>query len=1231
MPAPGYEKTKLPLSMRYRTLIILFFFSLNLTAQQANKYIFRHIDQTDGLLHNDVYSVSQDAKGYIWILTANGLQRYDGTRFINYQHIVSDGTIELGDLYSDNKRNELWVSKVNILENLDLSNNRFRKYDAEQVLKDPAFTFDTYIDEFNNRYLLGEKGLFYLTTDNKIGGSCLNIRPLDQHKSNLLVRDSLRNQTWVCSERGLLLFDGSTRKIFSTTYNPIHHPWLSSSLNRNINPRIIMVDSRSNLWVSTWGSLFYRFNQQTGKFSSYNLSSLKDPHNYTKKSDITLLINTIFEDNHGNIWITTENAGLLLYHHETDSFEEIIVDDKNIRSIDYNFKIYSITQDREDNIWLGTDKGISMFNPYRQYFSVIKPAENTPKLRKREILGFIQTAAGNVLVGTWGGGIAVYDDQLRFKKNILFPNPAQYNMVFSFIQQDDGNIWAGCQHGYIHIYNPVTESLKTINPPELAGSTILCMVKDAKGNIWFGLHNGKIAQWNKAENKFYPFKGSSGAPVLQMLIDKAQHFWAGTAIGFKEFDPVKMIYSQVFLPDKNNPHAISEKISQCIEAYDDTTLIIGTKHGGLNFFNTSSKTFSQDSSHEELLSGSINAIKKDTDNNIWVTTNYNLYTFNRGNKKFVRYNIEPGIINSSFYTGFYTLQDGTWLTASATEIIHFQPKAGIQNSNNEKVEVTGFKIFDTPVFVDSFLYRNTPVELTYKQNFFTVEFAVLNFYNLHQPKYFYKLSDVNKEWVSVGTKNFASYTNLAPGEYVFSVKTENGTGISQATSFTIIISPPFWQTWWFRSIILSGVLLLIFLLVKWRERNIKAIETEKLKVQQLSAAQYKSKLELEQIINYFSSSLIDKNKVEDVLWDVAKNLIGRLGFVDCMIYLWNADKTKMIQKAGFGPKGSIEGIKEQPFDVVAGQGVVGHVMQTKEPLLIPDTSKDSRYRPDEMERLSEITVPVIYNNELIGIIDSEHYERNFYTPQHLQIMSTIATLMANKIRSIEAEQMLQRTHIEMYSMNEQLSKAKLEALRAQMNPHFIFNCLNSIDNLIQMDEKEKATLYLAKFATLIRSILESSTDDEVDCWKDMETLQLYLELEALRFDNKFSYVVTIAAEIKNGDYKVPPLVIQPFVENAIHHGLLNKIEHDKKLLVDVAVTNSHIHYSIEDNGVGRAKAALYKQLNQPTYESMGMRITADRISLFNQQSNSSVKIIDLYDEHESPVGTKVEVDLVHHP
>jgi ligand-binding sensor domain-containing protein/putative methionine-R-sulfoxide reductase with GAF domain len=1225
--------------MRHSTLIILLSLFTNLSAQQPNKYTFRHIDQTDGLLHNDVFSICQDTKGFMWMLTANGLQRYDGTRFINYPDIVKPGIIQLGELYTNNKTNELWVSKRTAIEKLDLPNNRFRKYDVEQVLNDPAFKYDAYINEYNNRCLLGEKGMFVLSAaNNTISSYVLNIHPLQQHKSNQIARDSMRNQTWVIENNGMFLFDGNSRKVFSIRHNPLHHPVLQYFSLRKIHPRIIMIDSRSNLWISTWGSLFYRFNQKTGTLSSYNLSSIKKRHHFTQQSDITLLINSIFEDNNANLWIATENAGLLLYHKETDDFENIIVDNKNVQSIDYNFKIYSITQDKEENIWLGTDKGISIFNPYRQYFTAVRPAENRPSLPKSEILDIIQTGTRDILVGTWGGGIAVYDDQWRFKKNILFPHPHQYNMVYSFIRHDDGNIWAGCQHGHIHIYNPATESIKTIHPPELGGSTILCMTKDAEGNIWFGLHNGRIAQWNKIQNKFYPFNDSlkieigNGAFVIKMYIDKSQRFWVSTGNGFKEFDPERMVYSQVFLPDKNNPNAISAEYCHSIEAYDDTTLLIGTRNGGLNFFNSKTQTFRHDSTHDELLSGSIYAIKKDADGYIWFTTDYNLYKLNPENKEFIRYNMEPGILTSSFQTtGFYTLQDGTWLTASTTDILRFHPAAEIHNNNHQKVEIAGFKIFDSPFFIDSLLYQNKPIALTYKQNFFTIEFALPNFANLQQAKYYYRLSGVDADWVNAEAKNFASYTNLAPGKYVFSVKMKNGRVMSQATSFTINISPPFWQTWWFRSIILCCILALIYLIVKWREKNIKIIETQKLKVQQLSAEQYKSKLELERIINYFTSSLIDKNTVDDVLWDVAKNLIGRIGFVDCMIYLWDDDKSKMIQKAGFGPKGSIEGIKEQPFDVVPGQGVVGYVMQTKEPVLIPDTSKDNRYRPDEMERLSEITVPIIYNNELIGVIDSEHHEKNFYTPQHLQILSTIATLMANKIKSIEAEQILLQTHIEMYSMNEQLSKAKLEALRAQMNPHFIFNCLNSIDNLIQMDEKEKATLYLSKFARLIRSILENATNDTVDCWKDMETLQLYLELEALRFDNKFSYQVNIADEIMNGDYKVPPLVIQPFVENAIHHGLLNKIEHDKKLRVDVSVSGNHIYYLIEDNGVGRAKAASYKQLNKQVYESKGMQITADRINLFNQHTNGSVVITDLRNESGSPAGTKVEVDLINYP
>ena len=275
---------------------------------------------------------------------------------------------------------------------------------------------------------------------------------------------------------------------------------------------------------------------------------------------------------------------------------------------------------------------------------MIQHNENSPSLPNKEIVDFIQANNGNILVSTWGGGIAVYDERLKFKRNIVFPGPYQNNMVWCFVQDDNGNIWAGCQHGYLHIYDPVKETFKTLRPPELANSTIRCMTKDINGNIWLGLHNGQIAKWDKNQNKFYTASDNSGktngSPVFKIFIDKSGNFWVSTGNGFKEFDPVKRMYARIFLPNERIPKAISGMSSQGIESYDDTTLLVGTIYGGLNFFNTKTKTFAHLTTNDGLPSNSVYALGKDADGHIWFTTDYNLYKSNPAGKKFVRYNLE---------------------------------------------------------------------------------------------------------------------------------------------------------------------------------------------------------------------------------------------------------------------------------------------------------------------------------------------------------------------------------------------------------------------------------------------------------------------------------------------------------------------------------------------------------------------------------------------------------------
>ena len=207
------------------------------------------------------------------------------------------------------------------------------------------------------------------------------------------------------------------------------------------------------------------------------------------------------------------------------------------------------------------------------------------------------------------------------------------------------------------------------------------------------------------------------------------------------------------------------------------------------------------------------------------------------------------------------------------------------------------------------------------------------------------------------------------------------------------------------------------------------------------------------------------------------------------------------------------------------------------------------------------------------------------------------------------------------------SELETKVLRLQMNPHFIFNSLNSIENFIMRNEKRPAIDYLNKFARLIRMILDSSQSEEVPIDKDMEALQLYVDLEQLRFAHKFSYKATVDPALLGGDYRAPALLIQPYVENAIVHGLANSDEDGLYLAVTATLVDDKIKYVIQDNGVGREKSKEYNQKNKPYHRSMGLAITEDRIQLFNNEKEGAVMITDLYHADKSAGGTKVEITL----
>lgn len=210
-----------------------------------------------------------------------------------------------------------------------------------------------------------------------------------------------------------------------------------------------------------------------------------------------------------------------------------------------------------------------------------------------------------------------------------------------------------------------------------------------------------------------------------------------------------------------------------------------------------------------------------------------------------------------------------------------------------------------------------------------------------------------------------------------------------------------------------------------------------------------------------------------------------------------------------------------------------------------------------------------------------------------------------------------------------MAEMEMQALRAQMNPHFIFNCLNSINRYIVKSDQATASLYLTRFAKLIRLILDNSRNKNVVLSNELEALCLYIEMEALRFDMKFSYQIEVDENVQADSIEIPPLIIQPYVENAIWHGLLHKPENGN-LYIGISMPKPHLlRCIIEDNGIGREKAAALKSQSATTKKSLGMELTESRLMLLNQyaQIRSSVQIEDLKNELNHAAGTRVVLQI----
>ena len=1211
-----------------KLLLIIIFPSLllaagpSLMAQSLGENDFVRYTTLQGLSNNYISGIVEDSAGFLWVATHKGLNRFDGKRFLSFFSHSTNSPLPdnlVVSMRSLSYREVLGATRAGAFA-FDPITNQSKQFVIpcdSSIFFWTNHTLDIVKDKKSN-YVISTKTGLYIFND-----SARLIRRYDYHTPSDVGRQELIFGGWVNS-----LADGSTLQQngqLGSVYDPATNQIDTLYIRKKEYLRKAITDAVGNMrpaWCGRNGDLVILNLER----NSLDVADLRSPRISTcvmpfdVKTELGWASNITFISD-SSLVITCKSNGFYVLHY-----------DPQTHKLSCNGKKYfegnvctTVFKDRENRLWIGTADGLYKQNLNSAFFWVTDLSQQSPYLIDHEIR-CLYTDGPDLFAGLQNeGGLLIVDKKTGNIRNKLTFLPLQEysNDIFTIFHFCNDTVWVGTDRGivwvntknyhYGHVQaTPSMDWVQRVRACRLYG--------DSKGNVWvtYGKLNG-LLRYNRDTRTFMDISPSDNplmriTYVFSLAEDLQGNIWlAGdglcrwnmrtqhvdTLIPYPRVSGLLRNYMYILDRDDKNNLWLSSYGNEIIQ-YNCTTHNMYLRQKESNFVDGNTITSSP------IINGYI-----------WMGTDNGISAFNINDhtiKQFTYADGLPSVAITSLRRGsFYDKATNRFYMAARHRLISFIPDASLLHKVSPGLFIERINVRDSVI-----IPREKEIRLKYFQNNATITFNTINFTDPEENRYAWRMLDNPSDtgWNDMNDQTVVTLTNLIGGRHIVQLKlfSANNRWPQQIKTLGLYVQPPYWKTTWFRLLMaLLGTGLIVYV-YKSRVNAIRKKERDKAQVQQLIAEEYKNRLELEQIINYFSSSLTDKLNVDDVLWDVTQNLISRLGYSDCIIYLWNRDKTKMIQKAAYGPKGSPVAIATHEFDVAPGQGVVGHVMQTARPIVVPDTRKDKRYRVDDMPRLSEISVPIMHNDELLGIIDSEHHIENYFKDRDVKILTTIATLVGNKLKQIESEQSLQIKQKEIAFINQQLAEAQLSALQTQMNPHFIFNCLNSIKGMILNDEQQKASRYLSKFANMIRTTLNQSKEVFTTLYENIEHLENYLAMEKLRFDDSFNYQVIVDENIDKEEILIPTLMIQPLAENAIWHGLMYK-SGDKNLVIRFFQLGEAISCSIEDNGIGINRSEQLRKASKSTHRPVGLNNLRNRIKIMNEKYDTGCTL-ELMDQHE---------------
>jgi putative methionine-R-sulfoxide reductase with GAF domain/ligand-binding sensor domain-containing protein len=1194
--------------------IALLYCSLALLATQLYgqlpDYHVQKLPGKNGLIQpNQVEEMIKDNKGFLWLRSFAKVQRFDGKNILSFS--FDDRFI---GIQQDDEGTVWLASRQNIY--------RFKnEFEGFEKLNEYSSTVNKYLSLLagpqKKLYLLATEGILRWNKDaNKMepmgippfkgGGSfaflqfygdCLFYRlsntTVVRYNTVTAALDSVHVQQanylipvdedkgWMRQGiGGTVLVSFKTKKVA---------PVNKGQFDETFTDNNFFITAASAGWSGKFFTSFndkgyYTYNSTTNRFKKTNFFT----GGRLLSGKPLLTRNNFFKEDNGTTWFTNEE-GIFYWNPYIGSIGLLrsagIGAGSHTAAIGWDNNIRNLTEDNKGNIWFGTANGFCKWDKTGGTVSTWTPDFTSTNYLNYPSVKSIGFAKGKIIIGQSEKGFWIFDPVKQTFSRPQFAADSlkkQFGKEFNtnMLQLRNGNFLV--LSGRVWLIDKGTFYVNPLKVPEAALFSRKAY-EDAQERIWLLGARG-IAVMDKNFTVLYSSgdkeRGRWYNAILQM---NSTTFWVAAKSLYEiKLQPEKQLAITPILPELK----------------------------ALHFSN----------------------LFKDSLGHIWMCSDEGMYRYIPEKNIAEKFDLSDNM--QSFYAALsnsFRGSDGTVYFGSINGINYFVPeKIQLQN---DSLQVHLLKVTvnhdDSSFRLIGFLKG-----LRHYQNAVVFDFVSPYLYNPEKILYRYKLSGADDAWINNGNNTSVRFNSLKPGSYSFQVAASlNGKDWFEMNQpFAFVINPPFWKTLWFIALLMITVASLFVFLFKRRIAFIKKREAEKTVLQQLKAAGYREQLEIEQIINHFATSMNSISNIDDLLWDVGKNCISKLNFEDCVIYLKDENRNVLIQKAAWGPKTTEENKIINPIEIPVGKGIVGSVAQSGKAEIINDTSLDGRYIVDDARRFSEIAIPITNKGVVIGVIDSEHHQKNFYTQRHLQILQTIAALCAGKIETIDAEKQTGQKEMEVLRLNKDFATSQLTALRMQMNPHFIFNALNSVQHYILQGNVVEANRYLSKFSKLQREILHCSSQQFISLEKELEILAVYLELEQYRFGKSFTYKINVHDAIEPVEINIPPMILQPFVENAIWHGLMPlQTERVLSIYFDLE-TDDVLLATLRDNGIGRIASAKLKESNgenKTGHQSKGMSMVEQRLQLLQQQYDKpfEVSIADITGIKGEVQGTEVTLKI----